>query len=81
MVIKDGKIKDDNIFICSVYRSPTEACLLVILNDKIIIKPISSIRKDWDAEFKRMTKNNDDILLDDKSLMKQTSWDNEEWTW
>lgn len=54
---------------------------LELKDDKIIIKPISSIRKDWDAEFKRMTKNNDDILLDDKSLMKQTSWDNEEWTW
>lgn len=39
------------------------------------------VRKDWDAAFKRMTENKDDVLLDKNSLNIQSSWDDKEWTW
>lgn len=54
---------------------------LEVRNDSIIIKSLSQIRKNWDTEFKKMSKNNDDQLLDNDSLHNQNSWDDEEWTW
>jgi len=54
---------------------------LELKDDKIIIKSLSGVRKNWDLAFQRMSENNDDILLDQESVIKQSSWDNEEWTW
>jgi antitoxin MazE len=54
---------------------------LKVKDDKIIIKSLSEKRKDWDLVFKKMSKNKDDILLDENSLLQQSSWDDEEWTW
>ncbi|MCP5061833.1 MAG: AbrB/MazE/SpoVT family DNA-binding domain-containing protein [Ignavibacteriae bacterium] len=54
---------------------------LVVKNDRIIIKSVSSKRQNWDSVFKEMAKNKDDILLDENSLSKQNSWDKEEWVW
>jgi antitoxin MazE len=47
----------------------------------IVIKSVSENRKSWDKAFKKMSKNNDDILLDHETLSNQTKWDNEEWEW
>lgn len=54
---------------------------LEIEDDKIIIRPISKDREKWDAAFRKIAANNDDILLDKDSLSEQTKWDNEEWEW
>jgi len=54
---------------------------LEIEDDKIIIKPISKDREKWEAAFRKMAANNDDILLDKDALSVQTKWDNEEWEW
>lgn len=36
---------------------------LVLEKEQIILKPISSPRKDWEKEFKKMVENGDDKLL------------------
>ena len=54
---------------------------LEVKNHKIIIQPLSDVRKNWELEFKKMHKNNDDVLFDQDALVDQSSWDNEEWTW
>ena len=54
---------------------------LEVKYDRIIIKSLSEVRKNWEAAFQKMSDNNDDILLDQDSLSNQSSWDNEEWTW
>ena len=54
---------------------------LEVKDDRIIIKSLSEVRKNWEAAFQKMSENNDDILLDQDSLSNQSSWDNEEWTW
>jgi antitoxin MazE len=38
---------------------------LILEKGYLIIKPISSPRKDWEAAFKKMHENNDDQLLFD----------------
>ena len=54
---------------------------LELKDDRIIIKSLSNVRKNWDSAFKKMYENHDDILLDSNSLSNQSSWNNEEWTW
>lgn len=54
---------------------------LEVKDDQIIIKSLSENRKNWDLAFQKMSENNHDILLDEISLIKQSSWDEEEWTW
>lgn len=46
---------------------------LILEKGQIILKPIRSIRKDWEREFEKMHLNNDDKLLmndvfDDENL-------------
>jgi antitoxin MazE len=59
----------------------TDEVELEIKDDKIIIKPISRSRENWDCAFKKIAKNNDDILFDSDLLSEQTIWDKEEWEW
>ncbi|HED36790.1 MAG TPA: AbrB/MazE/SpoVT family DNA-binding domain-containing protein, partial [Ignavibacteria bacterium] len=54
---------------------------LEVKDDKIIIKSLSEIRKNWNLAFQKMSKSNDDLLLDENTLTDQSSWDNKEWTW
>jgi antitoxin MazE len=54
---------------------------LEIEDGKVIIRPIVKDRENWDAAFRNMANNNDDVLLDKASLSKQSRWDNEEWEW
>jgi antitoxin MazE len=53
---------------------------LEVKDDRIIIKSLSEVRKNWNLAFQKMSENNDDTLLDQDSLNSQSSWD-EEWTW
>ena len=54
---------------------------LEIDDGKIIIKPISKVREVWESAFRKMAENDDDTLLDSKTLRKQSKWDKEEWEW
>ena len=54
---------------------------LEVNEGQIIIKPIFRARESWDTAFKKMAKKQDDILLDNKSLLSQSRWDQEEWEW
>lgn len=54
---------------------------LEVSNGQIIIKPISTNRESWDSAFKKMAKKQEDILLDNESILSQSSWDQIEWEW
>ena len=54
---------------------------LEVIDGQIIIKSICRSRESWDSAFKKMAKNNDDILLDSVTLTQQSTWDKEEWEW
>ena len=54
---------------------------LEVKDDRIIIRTLSDVRKNWNLAFQKMSRNNDDILLDQDSFSNQSSWDNEEWIW
>ncbi len=54
---------------------------LEVKDNKIIIKSLSDVRKNWDLAFQKMAENKDDQLLDENSLLNQSTWDDEEWTW
>ena len=52
-----------------------------VKDNNIILKPTIRAREGWEIAFQKMSKNNDDILLDKESLGELTSWDKEEWEW
>lgn len=54
---------------------------LEVKDNKIIVKPITKLRAGWEDDFKRMSQNKDDVLLDKEYLENQSTWDNEEWEW
>jgi len=54
---------------------------LIVQDDKIIIKPVSRTRENWENAFQIMRQKNDDMLLNADSLNLQTAWDIEEWDW
>jgi len=47
--------------------------------NQIIIRPVKTVREDWDAAFKSMgEKGEDEPIIDDKI---SHSWDEDEWQW
>ena len=48
--------------------------------DQIIIRPVSDPRVGWEAAFKSMSENRDDVLLDVSENISH-SWDEIEWQW
>jgi antitoxin MazE len=54
---------------------------LEVKDNRIIIRTLSGVRNNWEQAFQKMSKNNDDVLLDQDSISNQSSWDKEEWTW
>ncbi len=50
---------------------------VILEKGQIILKPIDTPRKGWDASFRKMHENGDDRLLDD-DLLEDESF--EEWT-
>ena len=53
---------------------------LEVKDNQIIIHPLSSPRKGWEASFKEMAENEDDLLVMDSNNIAH-SWDEEEWEW
>ncbi len=50
---------------------------LEVHDKKLIIKPVTSVRKNWAKAFEKMAQNSDDQLLEFPS----SQWDEEEWEW
>ncbi len=53
---------------------------IVVEDEKIIIRPISSPRAGWDDAFQKMAEEGDDLLLDIDQPVSH-SWDETEWQW
>lgn len=54
---------------------------MILIDNEIILRPADMIRKDWEASFKKMAEQGDDILLDQKEIEEPSDWDKTEWTW
>jgi antitoxin MazE len=49
-----------------------------VQGDRITIRSASPLRSGWDEAFAAMSKQQDDVLLDEVST---TDWDRVEWEW
>lgn len=56
----------------------TDNVELKVDGNKLIVQSASEARAGWQEQFMEMTKNRDDILLDE---ITPTQWDEEDWTW
>ncbi len=59
----------------------TEEVEIEIGDGQIIVKSLSANRTNWDSAFKKMAKNNDDVLMEPNSSYEASNWDKEEWDW
>jgi antitoxin MazE len=48
-------------------------------DDCLIIKSPHSVREGWEIEFKKMRKNEDDVMFVKEDVSAE--WDEEEWEW
>ncbi len=53
---------------------------LEVEKNQIIIRPVSNPRIGWDAAFKAMSQESDDMLIYGTENISH-SWDEEEWRW
>jgi len=53
---------------------------LEVEKGRIILRPISNPRTDWDIAFKEMAENKDDRVIDGADGIRN-SFDEEEWQW
>lgn len=53
---------------------------IVVENEKIVIRPVSSPRAGWDDAFQKMAEEGDDLLLNEEQPISH-SWDETEWHW
>jgi antitoxin MazE len=53
---------------------------LEVEDEKIIIRPASHQRENWETKFKLMAEKGDDKMLDSDSTAS-SSWDKDEWEW
>jgi antitoxin MazE len=51
---------------------------IAVERGRLVIRPITRPRGDWEARFREMAANGDDALLD---APDSTKWDKEEWEW
>lgn len=51
-----------------------------VQGNQIVLRSLRRPRDGWEESFRQMASKGDDRLLDEK-LLKQTSWDEEEWQW
>ena len=51
-----------------------------VLGNQIVLRSLRRPREGWEESFRQMASKGDDRLLDEK-LLKQSSWDEEEWQW
>ena len=51
-----------------------------VRGNQIVLRSLRRPREGWEDSFRRMASKGDDVLLDGK-LLRQSSWDEEEWQW
>ena len=51
---------------------------LVAEDDRLVLRPATRPRQDWDEQFRAMAERGDDQLLDEPVA---TDWDEAEWEW
>ena len=51
-----------------------------VQGNQIVLRSLRRPREGWEESFRQMASKGDDRLLDEK-LLKETSWDTEEWQW
>lgn len=59
----------------------TDEVELIVGNNEIILRSISSPRKGWNEAFEAMANKGDDTLLDINSSDLNNEWVENEWTW
>jgi len=59
----------------------TEEIEMILRDNEIVLRSAETIRKDWEAYFEKMAKEDDDALLDQEAIEKTSDWDEGEWTW
>ena len=52
---------------------------LEVEENRIVIRSSQSSRQGWEEQFKKMTEEGDDVLLDGD--VKLSSWDEVDWEW
>ncbi len=53
---------------------------LDVKGNRLIVRPLTRPRKNWEEAFRKMRDRGDDALLDRASL-PTTRWDRREWQW
>lgn len=53
--------------------------LLEVERDRLVIRPATNPRQEWDEAFRHMTEAGDDVLLDSDAA--PIDWDQTEWEW
>jgi antitoxin MazE len=53
---------------------------LEVGKNQIVIRPVSNPRGGWDSAFEAMSKNGDDVIIDEAGSLSH-SWDDTEWQW
>jgi antitoxin MazE len=59
----------------------TEEIEMILRDNEIVLRSAETIRKSWEASFKKIAEQGDDALLDQKEIEKPSEWDEAEWTW
>jgi len=59
----------------------TDEIEMILIDDEIVLRSAETTRKNWEASFEKMAEQDDDIILDQKEIQKQSEWDEVEWTW
>jgi antitoxin MazE len=55
---------------------------LEVDDNQIILRPLKkSVREGWNNSFIKMAEMNDDRHVQDKNMLPQTSFDEDEWEW
>jgi len=59
----------------------TDEIEMILRDDEIVLRSAETTRKNWEASFEKMAEQDDDIILDQKEIEKQSEWHEVEWTW
>ena len=59
----------------------TKEIEMILRDNEIVLRSAETTRKNWEASFKKMAEQGDDVLLDQKEIERSSDWDETEWTW
>jgi len=59
----------------------TDEIEMILRDNEIVLQSAETTRKNWEASFEKMAEQDDDIILDQKEIEKQSEWNEVERTW